>query len=85
MSFISHMVTSLKNNKRQRPSALTKIKNFEKVNNIKVVFKNKASNYQLEKIKEKIQRENKIKMQKNIIILFIVILVIIYVIGFVKF
>ena len=85
MSFISHMVTSLKNNKRQRPSALTKIKNFEKVNNIKVVFKNKASNYQLEKIKEKIQRENKIKMQKNIIILFIVISVIIYVIGFVKF
>ena len=85
MSFISHMVTSLKNNKRQRSSALTKIKNFEKVNNIKVVFKNKASNYQLEKIKEKIQREKKIKMQKNIIILFIVMLVIIYVIGFVKF
>ena len=79
------MVTSLKNNKRQRPSALTKIKNFEKVNNIKVVFKNKASNYQLEKIKEKIQRENKIKMQKNIIILFIVMLIVIYVIGFVKF
>ena len=85
MSFISHMVTSLKNNKRQRPSALTKIKNFEKVNNIKVVFKNNASNYKLKKIKEKIQRENKIKMQKNIIILFIVMLVIIYVIGFVKF
>lgn len=85
MSFISHMVTSLKNNKRQRPSALTKIKNFERANNIKVVFKNNASNYQLKKIKEKIQRENKIKMQKNIIILFIVMLVIIYVIGFVKF
>lgn len=55
MSFISHMVTSLKNNKRQRPSTLTKIKNFERAKNIKVLFKNKASNYQLEKIKEKIQ------------------------------
>ena len=85
MSFISHMVISLKNNKRERTSTLKKIKNFKKTKNIEVVFKKKANSYQLKKIRNKLKQENKRKMKKNIMIFFIVMSIVIYVIGFVKF
>lgn len=85
MSFISHMVISLKNNKRERTSTLKKIKNFKKTKNIEVVFKKRANSYQLKKIRNKLKQENKRKMKKNIMIFFIVMSIVIYVIGFVKF
>ncbi len=85
MSFISHMVISLKNNKRERTSTLKKIKNFKKTKNIEVVFKKKANSYQLKKIRNKLKQENKRQMKKNIMIFFIVMSIVIYVIGFVKF
>lgn len=85
MSSISGMITSLKNNKRTRVSAFDKIKNFKEGKNIKVSFNSKATPQQLRRIKEKLQNENKKKFRKNIIILSIALIIIIYAIGFVKF
>lgn len=83
--FIAHMIASMKGNKRSRTSTYDKIKDFKKGNNIQLHFKNKATESQLIRIREKIQEENKKTFQKNIILITIVILILIYVIGFVKF
>jgi len=85
MSSISAMITSLKNNKRTRVSTFDKIKNFKEGKNIQVSFAKKASPYQLKKIKEKIQDENKRLLKRNIIIIITCISIMIYAIGFVKF
>lgn len=79
------MITSLKNNKRNRVSTFEKLKNHKKGNSIKVSFRKKASKNQLKNIREKLQAENKQKRRRNIIFLTVGILIIIYAIGFVKF
>tara|TARA_R110001592_G_scaffold335979_1_gene621029 strand:- start:5 stop:262 length:258 start_codon:yes stop_codon:yes gene_type:complete len=84
MSSISGMITSLKNNKRTRVSTFDKLKNFKQGKNIQVAFNKKASSYQLKKIKEKLQEENKKLLKRNILIIIGLISIIIYVIGFVK-
>lgn len=84
MSFIAHMIISLKSNKRNRVSAFEKIKNFKEGRNIRVSFDKKASKYQLNKIKENIKAENKKALKSKIIVVIIFISILIYVIGFVK-
>ncbi|EAQ42570.1 MULTISPECIES: hypothetical protein [unclassified Polaribacter] len=79
------MITSLKNNKRNRVSALEKLKNHKKGNAIQVKFDKKANKIQLKQIREKLQAENKRKLRRNIILFVLGILIIIYAIGFVKF
>ncbi|MDP5092445.1 MAG: hypothetical protein NWQ17_04005 [Polaribacter sp.] len=83
--FVAHIFDSIKSDKRNRSSTYEKIKNFKKGNNIQVFFKKKATESQLTRIREKIQEENKKALKKNIILITILILLLIYVIGFVKF
>lgn len=78
------MITSLKNNKRTRVSTFDKLKNFKEGKNIQVAFNKKASSYQLKKIKEKLQEENKKLLKRNIFIIIALISLLIYGIGFVK-
>lgn len=85
MSFTAHMIASLKHNKRERVSAFKKMKDFKEGKNIEVYFDKKVSKYQLKKIRDKIQQENKYRIRKNIIIFTIAMLILIYAIGFVKF
>ncbi|MFC4267402.1 hypothetical protein [Polaribacter marinivivus] len=85
MSFTAHMIASLKHNKRERVSAFKKMKDFKEGKNIEVYFDKKVTKYQLKKIRDKIQQENKYRLRKNIIIFTIAMLILIYAIGFVKF
>lgn len=78
MSSIAAMITTLKNNKRTRVSPFKKMKGFKEGKNIQVSFDKKATPHQLKKIRERLQKEN------SIILIFIMI-ILIYVIGFVKF
>lgn len=83
--FVAHIFDSIKSDKRSRDSTFDKIKNFKKGNNFQVDFKKKATKSQLIRIREKIQGENKKAFQKKIILITVVIFILIYVIGFVKF
>ena len=85
MSFTAHMIASLKHNKRERVSAFKKMKDFKEGKNIEVYFDKKVTKYQLKKIRDKIQQENKYRLRKNIIFFTIAMLIFIYAIGFVKF
>ena len=85
MSFIAHMIISLKGNKRERVSAFKKMENFKEGTNMQLHFKNKATPYQLKRIREKLQTEKKIRTQRRIIIFVLLMILFIYAIGFVKF
>lgn len=88
MSFggsVAAMIASLKANKRTRVSTFNKIKNFKETNNTKLHFKNKATQKQLKEIREKLQKENKKLLVKKALLITVCLLIIIYVIGFVKF
>ena len=79
------MIASLKANKRKRVSTFDKIKDFKEGKEIKVHFKNKATPKQLKEIREKIQEENKKALTKKVVLISVLLIIIIYVIGFVKF
>ena len=85
MSFTAHMIASLKHNKRERVSAFKKIKNLKKGKNSSVFFTKKATPSQLKKIRERILLENKKKRQQSLFIFITILVIFIYVIGFVKF
>ena len=85
MGSIAAMITTLKNNKRTRVSTFEKMKNFKEGSNIQVSFDKKATPHQLKSIKEKLQKENRIRMTRNIIIFISALLIIIYCAGFIKF
>lgn len=85
MSFTSHMIASLKHNKRSRVSAFEKMENFKEGINIQVSFDKKATAYQLKKIREKLQEKNRKKLKRNLVLFGIGIAIIIYCIGFIKF
>mgnify|MGYP005998111097 CR=1 FL=1 len=70
---VSAMVTSLKNNKRVRPSALNKIKQFEKGKYKEGSIDKKASPELLKDIRLKTKKEEKIRWIKNLIALIILI------------
>ena len=69
MGSIAAMVTSLKNNKRERVSTFKKMKDFKEGKNIQVSFDKSATPHQLKNIREKLQKENKQILKRNIIIL----------------
>ena len=85
MSFTSHMIASLKHNKRDRISAFEKIENFKEGVNIQVTFEKKSTPYQLKKIRDKILEENRKKLKNNLLIFVIAVTLVIYCIGFIKF
>ena len=85
MSSIAAMVTSLKNNKRTRVSTFKKMKDFKEGKNIQVSFDKSATPHQLKNIREKLQKENKKILKRNSIILISIMILLIYMIGFVKF
>ena len=70
---VSAMVTSLKNNKRTRPSAFKKIKHLEKGKYKKGSIDKKASPELLKDIRQKTKKEQKIRLIKNLIALIILI------------
>ncbi len=85
---ISAMKTTLKNNKRDRKSAIKKLKDsgaLDHTYKTELHFEKKATPYQLKKIREKVQRENRRIMTRNIVIVTILMILLIYFIGFAKF
>lgn len=82
--FTAHMIASLKNNKRSRTGAFNKLKKIKKSKLSKLHFPKKATPEELKRIRKKIQRENNIIFYRKVSIIMILILVIIYAIGFVE-
>jgi hypothetical protein len=79
MSFggaVAAMATSLKNNKRIRPSAFKKLKGYENGIYKKGSIDKKASPKLLKEIREKAKRENKIRFIKNIVLLSVIVVII---------
>ena len=87
MSFVQSMVTSLKNNKRDRKSALKRLKEnpAEYSGNGELHFEKKATPSQLHKIREDLKRENRKAFIRKAVIVGIVFVLLIYFIGFAKF
>ena len=86
MSSIAAMITSIKNNKRTRKSAFKKlVKNGSYSTKTKLFFHKNASKIQLRKIKEKLRKENKRVLVRKIPTILILIIMMIYCIGFAKF
>ncbi|TCP25078.1 hypothetical protein EV195_104109 [Tenacibaculum skagerrakense] len=78
---VSAMISSLKNNKRERKSAFEKMKKHasSSIQSDSLVFKNKASEEDLAEIKRKIRLENRKGLLLNSIGLTVVALLIVYV------
>ncbi len=90
MSFggaVSAMVTALKNNKRDRKSALKKLKDsgVEYSGKTELHFENQASPAELEKIRQRVKEENRKIVIRNMIIMVVLMAIAIFFIGFVKF
>lgn len=87
MSFggaVSAMVTSLKNNKRPRKSALKRYEKYTFKDSDRPLFDQKATPEQLAEIRERIQKENK-RTTKIYMALFIIIVVLgLFVFHFLK-
>ena len=80
------MITSIKNNKRTRKSAFKKlVKNGSYSTKTKLFFHRNASKIQLRKIKEKLRKENKRVLVRKIATILILLIMMIYCIGFAKF
>lgn len=78
---ISSMVTSIRNNRRDRKSKLERLKNTSN-NREDFIDHKKASPELLRKIRTRLQEENKVKNKKAIIktsVLLILIFIIIYI------
>ena len=86
MSSIAAMVMSIKNNKRARQSAFKKLdKNGSYSTKTKLFFQKNASKKQLRDIKEKLRKENKKALIRKTAIILILLIILIYCIGFAKF
>ena len=86
MSSIAAMITSIKNNKRTRKNAFKKlVKNGSYSTKTKLFFHRNASKIQLRKIKEKLRKENKRVLVRKIATILILLIMMIYCIGFAKF
>jgi hypothetical protein len=80
---ISAMKNTLKNNKRERKSAFDKLKQHPGEHpEGELHFENTATQAQLQKIREKVQRENRMVMIRNVSIIVVIMLVLIYLVGF---
>ena len=86
MSSIAAMITSIKNNKRTRKSAFKKlVKNGSYSTKTKLFFHRNASKIQLRNIKEKLRKENNRVLVRKIATILILLIMMIYCIGFAKF
>ena len=86
MSSIAAMIRSIKNNKRTRKSAFKKlVKNGSYSTKTKLFFHRNASKIQLRKIKETLRKENKRVLVRKIATILILLIMMIYCIGFAKF
>ena len=84
-SAVSSMKTSLKNNKRGRKSAFKKLNDSPVAyEDGKLHFENTATPEQLQKIGERVRRENRKIMIRNVSIIVAIMLILIYFIGFAK-
>ncbi|MFY7670307.1 hypothetical protein ACOSP6_04410 [Tenacibaculum sp. MEBiC06402] len=84
---VSAMISSLKNNKRERKSAFKKMKehtNYSSPSD-RLVFKNKATEEELDSIRKRLQLENKRKLIINAIGLSIIAMGIAYFLIQLKF
>ncbi len=80
------MVTSLKNNKRNRKNALEILKeNGEYSQKTELHFENSATKSQLHEIRENLKADNKKALIKKATIISIILVIVIYCIGFAKF
>jgi hypothetical protein len=87
MSFggaVSAMIASMKANKRNRVSMFDKTKHVKRGTPTAVHFENKATQKELEILRDKIQRDLKKEALKKVIFLLIIIALLIYAIGFVE-
>jgi len=82
---VAGMIVSLKNNKRNRKSAFEKLERFQKENSDTLHFKNSATQKELEEIKLRIQKENRVLRIKNILLFMVVLAILYYLISFVNF
>jgi hypothetical protein len=88
MSFggaVSSMITSIKNNKRNRKSTFNKLESYQKNNNDTLHFTNSVTENELKEIKLRIKKEDRISLIKNIVLLIFAFLILYLVIGFVIF
>lgn len=74
----------LKNNKRKKVDKLSRLSSQTGAKFSKKEFEKRSSPHQLKEIREKLQRENKIAARKKILILIIIMVIFIYLIGFVS-
>ena len=84
---VSGMLTALKNNKRERKSALKRLKESPveySDEGGELHFEKEATPAQLRKIREDLKRENKKVLIRKLVIIGIILLLIIYFIGFAK-
>lgn len=87
MSFggASYMITSLKNNKRNRKSAFEKLENYQKDDNDSLHFTKNVTESELEEIKFRVRKEKRSSLIKNIVFLIIAFLFLYFLVGFVIF
>ena len=81
---VAAMIASINANKRTRISTFDKLKNHKKRKNTKLHFNNKANKEELSLLKNKILRESKINALWKIGFLVVIIILLIYAIGFVE-
>lgn len=84
---VSGMLTALKNNKRERKSALKRLKDNPAEyadDGVELHFEKEASPAQLKKIREDLKGENRRILIRKLVIIGIVFLLIVYFIGFAK-
>lgn len=84
---VGAMLASLKSNKRARPSAFKKLKEngVEYTTKTELHFDKKSTPAQLRALRKQIKKENRIALIKKAIIIGILLVIIILVVGFIKF
>ena len=88
MSFggaVSSMVTSIKNNKRNRKSTFEKLESYQKDDNDSLHFTKNVTESELEEIKFRVRKEKRSSLIKNILFLIIAFLFLYFLVGFVIF
>ncbi|MGG8496652.1 hypothetical protein ACQY1Q_09560 [Tenacibaculum sp. TC6] len=82
---VSAMITSLKNNKRERKNIFDTLDDRQTKHSGKLYFKQKATPEQLNEIRLKLKRENNINFLLNSALFIITLSLILFLIGFVIF
>ena len=81
---VAAMLVTLKNNKRERTSTFELMKDGTSRKKTLVHFKNKASERDLIKIQERIQKENRKVFRRNILIFSVVLAILLFSISYFK-